>query len=207
MNWNGLKWDHLREQSDRPGENEISPEETPLLDQKPQENKKNSQSELLQNLREQNDDLRSALEYASRQLDKLQKEERQTTKQADNQAMVEFLSRLNSGSGGMILDQFSMAEQTLKKLRQCGFAIPVELESVPACIRLFMNQIRSMGIRPICPLGTMLLLNLKESEAFQYLGSNFTGPEETKTVEVTAPGWKYGDSLISQCRVREVESR
>ena len=148
-------------------------------------------------------DLRSALECAQIQIRACEEEIDLLQTGAVDRTWIDVLTQMNSPAMGMLLDQFAAAEQNLRRLRADGFEIPHELESVPACVRMFMRAIRALGAEPIRTPGEELIVNLEESESYDYSGSDFQTAEERKTVQVLTPGWRYKENVISLPRVAE----
>lgn len=148
-------------------------------------------------------DLKSALECAQIQICSYEKRMESLQKKLADNVWFDALSQMNSPAMGMLLDQFAASEENLRKLRSRGVEIPREIESIPACIRMFMRAIEALGVVPIKKPGAILNITLTESESYEYSGSDFVDSAERKVVQVVTPGWIYGDRIISLPRVVE----
>ena len=148
-------------------------------------------------------DLKSALECAQIQICSYEKRMESLQKKFADNVWFDALSQMNSPSMGMLLDQFAAAEENLRKLRSRGVEIPREIESIPACIRMFMRAMGSLGVAAIEKPGAVLNITLAESESYEYSGSDFVDSVEQKAVQVLSPGWIYGDRIVSLPRVVE----
>ena len=148
-------------------------------------------------------DLKSALECAQIQICSYEKRMESLQKKFADNVWFDALSQMNSPSMGMLLDQFAAAEENLRKLRSRGVEIPREIESIPACIRMFMRAMGSLGVAAIEKPGAVLNITLTESESYEYSGSDFVDSAERKVVQVVTPGWIYGDRIVSLPRVVE----
>ncbi len=148
-------------------------------------------------------DLKSALECAQIQICSYEKRMDSLQKKLADNVWFDALSQMNSPAMGMLLDQFAASEENLRKLRSKGVEIPREIESIPACIRMFMRAIEALGVVPIKKPGAILNITLTESESYEYSGSDFVDSAERKVVQVVTPGWIYGDRIISLPRVVE----
>lgn len=123
-------------------------------------------------------------------------------------ALIDVMKRMNSEEAGMLIDQFSRAEQTLKQLSSSGYKIPSELASVPLCVRMFMRTMRDVfSVSPLHSLGEVLTITFEESiSSYDYNGSDFEDAQDRKTVKVLSPGWKCGDEIFSLPKVIEVKN-
>ena len=148
-------------------------------------------------------DLKSALECAQIQICSSEKRMDSLQKKLADNVWFDALSQMNSPAMGMLLDQFAASEENLRKLRSRGVEIPREIESIPACIRMFIRAIEALGVVPIKKPGAILNITLTESESYEYSGSDFVDSAERKAVQVVTPGWIYGDRIISLPRVVE----
>ena len=119
-------------------------------------------------------------------------------------AVNEVLDLLNSQESGMLLDQFAKAENTLRQLAAKEIAIPEELSSLSLCVKIFMRTMRNVfGISPVFKTGEILEMSLDQAQRYIYSGSDFADDEDTKKVEVIAPGWKRGEDIFSLPRIIE----
>lgn len=93
--------------------------------------------------------------------------------------------------------------QMLKILKKDGFIIPVEVESMVISQKVFMKFLKKNQIKEIQKIGKNLELTVEESNSYNYRGSEFL-EEEIKNVITETSGWKIGDIVISQPKVKEV---
>jgi flagellar motility protein MotE (MotC chaperone) len=155
-------------------------------------------------IEQQNEDLRAALEIAEQQLESLQDEIDQIRDEAKQEAVVSFFQEMNSVKFSNLLEQFSNAEEMLKRLKRENYKIPQEIEVIPALIRMFMRFLKMHGVQPKALIGLQRHINLKESEEYEYVGSDFEDADEQKAVEIKSTGWEYAGTLISKPKAEEV---
>ena len=158
------------------------------------------------NLEEENEDLRASLEITQLQMQNLQVAMEELRQEAQLEARLEFFREMNAQRHGSLLDNFARAEQRLQQLRQEGHSIPEEIESIPLVVRMFMKFAREVGIQPLEKLGREMEVDLEQSEGYEYVGTNFTEPEEKKQVRVVGEGWEYASHLISRPVLQEVKT-
>jgi hypothetical protein len=159
--------------------------------------------EVLEQLEQDLEDFRAALECTQTQIEMLENRLEEVREEAARDATVTFFQEMNSERAGNLLDQFVLSGRGLKKLRRSGFVFPPEAESIPASVRMFLQFLEERRIMPLAEVGTKLRISLKDSEQYDYQGSDFADGEETKLVEVIRPGWEYQGVVISKPSVRE----
>ncbi len=159
--------------------------------------------EVLEQLEQDLEDFRAALECTQTQIEMLENRLEEVREEAARDATVTFFQEMNSERAGNLLDQFVLSGRGLKKLRRSGFVFPPEAESIPASVRMFLQFLEERRIMPLAEVGTQLRISLKDSEQYDYQGSDFADGEETKLVEVIRPGWEYQGVVISKPSVRE----
>ena len=170
----------------------------PLEEELPEDPK-----EVLEQLEQDLEDFRAALECTQAQIEMLENRLEEVREEAARDATVTFFQEMNSERAGNLLDQFVLSGRGLKKLRRSGFVFPPEVESIPASVRMFLQFLEERRIMPLAEVGTQLRISLKDSEQYDYQGSDFTDGEEAKLVEVIRPGWEYQGVVISKPSVRE----
>lgn len=163
-----------------------------------------STSELVEQLEQNLEDCRTAFEFTQAQIETLEGRIEEMREEAWQEAVVSFFQDMNSDRAGRLLDQFSLSEKGLKRLRKSGFSFPMDAESIPASVRMFMSFLSERGINQITEVGNTFRITLADSDGYSYQGSDFTGEDDEKSVEVIRPGWEYRGRVISKPLVREV---
>ncbi len=144
----------------------------------------------------ENADLRASAESALQQLEAVNEELVRVREEAKHEATVAFFHEMNSGKHSNLLDQFLKAEELAKGLRKSEIEVPQELELIPITIRMFTRFLKTQGVRPQAAVGSKIEITLSESDAYDYIGSDWEDPGETKTVEVISAGWIYEGALL-----------
>ena len=144
----------------------------------------------------ENADLRASAESALQQLEAVNEELVRVREEAKHEATVAFFHEMNSGKHSNLLDQFLKAEELAKGLRKSEVEVPQELELIPITIRMFTRFLKTQGVRPQAAVGSKIEITLSESDAYDYIGSDWEDPGETKTVEVISAGWIYEGALL-----------
>lgn len=150
------------------------------------------------------EDLKAALEQKQRDYEALLQDSELERKELKEQVLEAFYQDLNSREADRILDRVAAAEHLLKRLNSEGFAFPVELDGLKVLPRLLFKFLKKSHVQPIAAVGKRLQLSLTDSFEYDYRGSDFHDDEETKEVEVVAPGWRLHDRMIALPVVREV---
>ena len=157
-------------------------------------------------IEQESEDLRAALEIAEQQLESFQDEIDQIRDEAKQETVVSFFQEMNSVKFSNLLDQFSNAEEMLKRLKEANYEIPQEIEVIPALVRMFMRFLKMYGVEPKTTIGLQKNMNLKESEDYEYVGSDFKDVDEKKAVEIKSTGWEYARNVISKPKAEEVQN-
>ena len=150
------------------------------------------------------EDLREAIEIARQGLKSLQEDIDKIEVEARQEAFITFFQEMNSVKHSYFLDQFFRADRQLEQFRQSGTEIPPEIEHVSVLMPIFNQFLRAHGIQPKESVGEKITLTLKESDHYEYIGSDFESMNEHKTVEVLSSGWTCEGRLIIKPRVREL---
>ena len=61
---------------------------------------------------------------------------------------------------------------------------------------MFNRFLKTQGIVPKATVGAKMEITLSDSDEYEYIGSEWEDPGETKTVEVISAGWLYEGALI-----------
>ena len=144
----------------------------------------------------ENADLRAAAESALQQLETVNEELVRIREEAKHEAAVAFFQEMNSGKHSSLLDQFLKAEELVKGLRKSEIEVPQEIELIPIIVRMFNRFLKTQGVHPQAAVGSKIEITLSESDAYDYIGSDWEDPGETKTVEVISAGWLYEGALL-----------
>lgn len=163
-----------------------------------------AKEQAIERMRQENENFRTALEIAQQQLERLEKEIEIIRSEAKNEAKVTFFQQMNASQFGGLLDQFAYSEERLKEIKRNGYNFPIEVESVPVSIRMFMRFVKFSEILPVKTLGEIFKVNLSQSDQYQYEGSEFANDIEEKQVQVLTCGWQYQGQIISKPKVIEV---
>ena len=150
------------------------------------------------------EDLREAVEIAQQGLKSLQADIDKIGAEAQQEAFITFFQEMNSVKHSHFLDQFLRADMQFKQFREQGTEIPQEIELVSVLIPIFNQFLRTHSIQPKELVGEKVTLTLKESDHYEYIGSDFESMDERKTVEVLSSGWTCEGRLIIKPKVREV---
>ncbi len=151
------------------------------------------------------EDLREAVEIARQGLKSLQTDIDKIRFEAQQEAFITFFQEMNSVKHSYFLDQFLRADMQLKQLTQQGKKLPQEIELVSVLIPIFNRFLSMHSIQPKEIVGERIILTLRESNYYEYIGSDFESTDERKTVEVLSSGWTYESRLIIKPRVKEVK--
>lgn len=150
------------------------------------------------------EDLREAVEIARQGLKSLQMDIDKIGTEAQQEAFITFFQEMNSVKHSYFLDQFLRAEIQLNEFRQQGSELPQEIELISVLMPIFNQFLRMHDVQPKELVGKKITISLKESDHYEYIGSDFENIDEQKTVEVLSPGWTCKGRLIIKPRVREV---
>ncbi len=108
-----------------------------------------------------------------------------------NLSVRNFISTMNTENSGFLLDMVFRALSSPEQGLETEF------------VQLFGQFLRMNEINPIFPLGRMQM-EKSQLPMIDYIGSPFDGDDEKKLVEISAPGWRYKDHIISKARAVEV---
>ena len=150
------------------------------------------------------EDLREAVEIAQQGLRSLQTDIDRIGTEARQEASVTFFQEMNSIKHSHFLDRFFMADMKLQQFQKQGAEIPQEIEVISVLIPIFNQFLRTYNIQPKAVVGETITLTLKESDNYEYIGSDFENMDEHKTVEVLSPGWICEGRLIIRPKVKEI---
>ena len=150
------------------------------------------------------EDLREAIEIARQGLKSLQSDIDTIGDEARQEAFIAFFQEMNSVKHSYFLDQCLRADMQLERFKQQGTEIPREIEHISVLTPIFNQFLGAHSIQPKELVGEKIKLTLKESDNYEYIGSDFESMDEQKTVEVLSPGWTCEGRLIIKPRVREV---
>lgn len=154
-------------------------------------------------IEKQNEDLRNSLEISIQEIEELKSVIEEIKIEAKHEATLSFLRDFNSKGGNNLLDQFSISANTIKGLKKEKFQFPDEIQSIPVVVRMFMQFLEDIGVKPIKEIGRVFEVNLKESEEYDYVGTPFLD-ECTKKIVIETPGWKYGEQIITKPKIKEI---
>lgn len=118
---------------------------------------------------------------------------------------IRLISMLNSEKYGYILDLLFSSQDGFRQLRKKG-PVPFEIKSVQSLTRRLMEFVEDCGIVPMLEVGEHLSVQANELDGYTYDGTPFSGPNDTKKVEVISPGWSAPEKeiVISYPRVKEI---
>ncbi len=168
---------------------------------------KKSTDNIIEHLQHENESYRTALEIARHQLERLENEIEIIRNESKSEAIINFFHRMNSSQFAELLDQFANVEERLKEIKKMDYKFPVEVESIPIVIRIFMKFLKACEITPIKTIGEVIKINLSDSEHYQYEGSDFQNNQEEKNVKIISSGWQYQGQIISKPKAIEQMDR
>jgi molecular chaperone GrpE (heat shock protein) len=148
---------------------------------------------------------KNALEMVQSMFDELKESVDEAANEAKRLAISEFFIKLNSSEYGNILDNLPVVDNNLSQLRKQRIQLPPQVVSLPIIFRQIMKFVKDTGIEPIESVGRVFEARYEDISLYNYNGEPFILDNEVKTVEVSSPGWKFGDIIISTPSVREKE--
>lgn len=175
-----------------------------LADTEHKEETQNEKDAEIERLNAEITDLRNSLQILETDLEEITENIDNITDEAKNSAISDFFMKLNSSDYGNILDAISFAEGNLKLVRKQKIQIPPLLLNIPIVLKQLLKFLDGVGVRQIDTTGREFTAKYSDLENFNYQGSSYIGDEEKK-VYISAPGWRYGDIIISQPTVSEKE--
>ena len=150
------------------------------------------------------EELRDIVEIAQQGLKSLLTDIDKIDDEARQETFITFFQEMNSVKHSYFLDYFLRVEEQLKEMTQQVDELPPEIELISALIPIFNQFLTTHGVEPQKSVGEQISLTLKESDRYEYIGSDFENADESKTVEVISSGWICEGKLIIKPRVKEV---
>lgn len=148
---------------------------------------------------------KNALEMVQSMFDELKESVDEAANEAKNIAIGEFFIKLNSSEYGNILDNLLVVDKNLTQLRKDKIQLPPQLVSLPIIFRQIVKFIKDSGIEAIETVGRKFDAKFEDISLYQYIGEPFLNDDEVKQVQISSPGWRFGDIIISTPAVREQE--
>ena len=158
----------------------------------------------VEELRDEVEELRDTVEIAQQGLKSLLTDIDKIDDEARQETFTTFFQEMNSVKHSYFLDYFLRVEEQLKEMTQQVAELPNEIELISALVPIFNQFLNTHGVEPQESVGEQINLTLKESDHYEYIGSDFKNTDETKTVEVISSGWICEGKLIIKPRVKEV---
>ena len=150
------------------------------------------------------EELRDIVEIAQQGLKSLLTDIDKIDDEARQETFTTFFQEMNSVKHSYFLDYFLRVEEQLKEMTQRVAELPHEIELISVLVPIFNQFLKTYGVEPQESVGEQIGLTLKESDHYEYIGSDFKNADERKTVEVLSSGWVCEGKLIIKPRVREV---
>lgn len=150
------------------------------------------------------EELQDTVEIAQQGLKSLLSDIEKIDDEARQETFITFFQEMNSVKHSYFLDYFLRVEEQLKEVTQQRTEIPHEIELIRALIPIFNQFLKTHGVEPQESVGEQITLTLKESDHYEYIGSDFKNADERKIVEVISSGWVCEGKLIIKPRVREI---
>ncbi len=168
-----------------------------------------SEKELLQRqieeLKFENDNYKNAVNLIQNMFDDLKENIEESTKEAQNAAVSDFFTELNSDANKNILDSLVRVNELLRDLRRNRVEIPLQVQPLIIIFKALYKFIENYGITKIEEVGHEFKAKYEDIAGYNYLGMPYESDDEVKLLKVVAPGWKYNDVIISIPTVQEVE--
>lgn len=150
------------------------------------------------------EELRDIVEIAQQGLKSLLTDIDKIDDEARQETFTTFFQEMNSVKHSYFLDYFLRVEEQLKEMTQQVAELPHQIELISALIPIFNQFLKTYGVEPKESVGEQITLTLKESDHYEYIGSDFKDADERKIVEVISSGWICEGKLIIKPRVKEV---
>lgn len=150
------------------------------------------------------EELRDIVEIAQQGLKSLLTDIDKINDEARQETFTTFFQEMNSVKHSYFLDYFLRVEEQLKEMTQEVTELPHEIELISVLVPIFNQFLKAYGVEPQESVGEQISLTLKESDHYEYIGSDFKNADERKTVEVISSGWICEGKLIIKPRVKEV---
>ncbi len=149
--------------------------------------------------------MKDALVVVYEQLDSIRDDYLAYQEQGAQEAKKDFFTKLNSEEHNKLLDTLAISNHLLTGLLKSGWkAEPTEVQSVVLSIKGILKAFQSLGLSQTEKIGKKLTISSDDTKNYEYLGSEFK-ENEHKEVEVQTPGWKLGELIISQPKVKEIQ--
>jgi molecular chaperone GrpE (heat shock protein) len=156
-------------------------------------------------LQYENADLRSALFGLTQELTDLQLRIQEMQESTKTEAIVAFLSEMNSAASGYLLDNIMQSNRLALQMLSSGWLPePPEVEGVVYSLKMLLDYMKAMGVLPIASVGDRARIVMEDLARFSYAGSEFRDEREKKWVEYRSTGWMYKGTIISLPRVVEL---
>lgn len=162
----------------------------------------NSDNEL-ERLKFANMNYKNSLELVQAMLDELNETIDETAEDAKSAAIASFYSSMNSDDYGNLLDSIELVEKRLKALRKDKVKIPPQLAPLTIVFKQLLRFVKESGITAIETTGREFETDVEGLAEYTYIGEAFSASDETKTVVVERPGWKFNSTVLSLPTVRE----
>ena len=159
----------------------------------------------LEAMQEENADLKAALFGLTQELMDLQTRIQEMQDTTKTEAIVNFLSEMNSPTSGYLLDNVVQSNRATTQLLQDGWLPePPEVEGVVYSLKMLMDYLKNIGVTPMQAIGDHAKVSMEDLAYLNYSGSEFKNEAELKWIEFRSSGWIYKGEIIS--RPRAVES-
>lgn len=162
-----------------------------------------SQEDKIQALEFKLQTTQSTLKFIQRSLDDMVANIEKKTQAAQDEAINNFFTSINSERYGRLLDNAVIIDHKNTKLRQQKYKFPVEVMGMPMIIKNFIAFIKSIGFEPIRTWGEQFEASAEDLLYDVYEGEPFLD-DDKKLVQVVYPGWKRNGVILSKPVVKEV---
>ena len=162
-----------------------------------------SQEDKIQALEFKLQTTQSTLKFIQRSLDDMVANIEKKTQVAQDEAINNFFTSINSERYGRLLDNAVIIDHKNTKLRQQKYKFPVEVMGMPMIIKNFIAFIKSIGFEPIRTWGEQFEASAEDLLYDVYEGEPFLD-DDKKLVQVVYPGWKRNGVILSKPVVKEV---
>jgi molecular chaperone GrpE (heat shock protein) len=158
----------------------------------------------LEAVQEENADLKAALFGLTQELVELQTRIQEMQETTRTEAVVTFLSEMNSPASGYLLDNVVQSNRATTQLLEEGWLPePPEVEGVVYSLKMLMDYLARIGVTPMQPIGARAKVSLEDLAYLNYSGSEFRNEKELKWIEFRSSGWIYQGAVISRPRAVE----
>lgn len=150
----------------------------------------------------ENNNYRNTLEILQSMFDELKETNAKPEEEIKKATIRELFGKLNSSDYGYLLDNLLSIEKMLQEVRKNKVQIPPQINSLPIVFKKLLKFVKDIGIEPIVSMPCQYYAKYEDIAQINYIGEPFV-ENEVKYVEVSSPGWRYGDIVISEPTVRE----